>query len=173
MGCRRRWCGGPLRRCWRDRIECMGAVHAEIELVNYADQIRVEDGTRAAENVRRKTVRALADSGATVLVIPESLREELGLGTIGKRLVGIADGSVRECDLVGPVEVRFEGRNTVGNAVAMPEVQEILLGSVQMEEMDLVIDPLAQRLIANPASPDRARLMAVGARLYGSPPANG
>lgn len=147
----------------------MGAVHADIELVNYADQIRVQDGTRATENVRRKTVRALADSGATVLVIPDSLRNELGLGTIGKRLVGVADGSVKECDLVGPVEVRFEGRNTVGNAVAMPEVQEILLGSVQMEEMDLIIDPLAQRPIANPASPDRARLMAVGVTLYGTP----
>lgn len=147
----------------------MGAVHAEIELINYADVILAGEGIRTLQQVRRKTVRALADSGATVLVIPEGLRQELGLGIVGRRLVGIADGSVRECDLVGPIEVRFGDRNTIGNAVAMPEVQDILLGAVQMEEMDLVIDPLAQRLIPNPASPDRARLMAVGARLYGPP----
>lgn len=147
----------------------MGAVHAEIELINYADVILAGEGIRTLQQVRRKTVRALADSGATVLVIPEGLRQELGLGIVGRRLVGIADGSVRECDLVGPIEVRFGDRNTIGNAVAMPEVQDILLGAVQMEEMDLVMDPLPQRLIPNPASPDRARLMAVGARLYGPP----
>lgn len=147
----------------------MGAVHAEIELINYADVILAGEGIRTLQQVRRKTVRALADSGATVLVIPEGLRQELGLGIVGRRLVGIADGSVRECDLVGPIEVRFGDRNTIGNAVAMPEVQDILLGAVQMEEMDLVMDPLPQRLIPNPASPGRARLMAVGARLYGPP----
>lgn len=147
----------------------MGSVHAEIELVNYADRILQEAGLREAAEVRSKTVTVLADSGATVLVIPESLRRELGLGKIGARLVGVADGSVIECDLVGPVEVRFQDRNTVGNAVARRGGQDILLGQVQMEEMDLVIDPLAQRLIPNPASPDRARLMAVGARLYGPP----
>lgn len=147
----------------------MGAVHAEIELINYADRIRVQDGNLSENQVRHRTVTVLVDSGATVLVIPESLRQELGLGTIGKRLVGVADGSVLECDLVGPIEVRFGDRNTVGNAVAMPDVHDILLGQVQMEEMDLVIDPLAQRLIPNPESPDRARLMAVGLRLFGPP----
>jgi clan AA aspartic protease len=149
----------------------MGSVHAEVELVNYADQILVEAGVRDASDVRRRRVTVLADSGATVLVIPESLRSDLGLGTIGTRLVGVADGSVLECELVGPVEVRFMDRNTVGNAVSMPDAHDILLGQVQMEEMDLVIDPLARRLIPNPQSPERARLMAVGARLYGPPKA--
>jgi hypothetical protein len=41
---------------------------------------------------------------------------------------------------------------------------------VRVEEMDLVLDPLAQRLITNPASPDRVGLMAVGVRLHGPPP---
>lgn len=147
----------------------MGSVHAAIELITHADQIRVDDGRLAPGAVRRTTVEVLADSGATVLVIPESLRQELGLATIGRRVEGVADGSVLECDLVGPVEIRFGDRNTVGNAVSMPNATQILLGQVQMEEMDLVIDPLAQKLIPNPASPDRARLMAVGVRLYGPP----
>jgi len=145
----------------------MGAVHADIELTNYGDVILEREGVRETDAIRRKTVRVLVDSGATVLCIPESLREELGLGTIGRRLVGIADGTVQERDLVGPVEVRFGNRNTVGNAVAMPDGGEILLGAVQMEEMDLLIDPLKQELIPNPASPERARLMAVGFTLHG------
>ena len=99
----------------------MGAVHAEIELVNYADQIRVQDGTRTPEHVRRKTVRALADSGATVLVIPDSLRDELGLGTIGKRLVGVADRSVKECDLVGPIECASKGGTPLATRSQCPK----------------------------------------------------
>jgi len=147
----------------------MGAVFADIELVNYADQILADAGVPAAVGIRRKVVEVLVDSGATVLVIPDSLRDELGLGTIGRRVVGIADGSTLECDLVGPVEVRFAGRSTVGNAVARPGNVQILLGQVQMEEMDLIVDSLARKLIPNPASPDRARLMAVGVRLHGPP----
>jgi clan AA aspartic protease len=147
----------------------MGSVHAEIELVSYADRILVGAGVRDEASGRSKTVTVLADSGATVLAIPQALRQEPGLRRIGTRLVEIADRSVLECGLVGPVEVRFHHRNTVGNAVSMPDAKDILLGQVQMDEMDLVIDPLAQRLVPNPAGADRARSMAVGARLYGPP----
>lgn len=145
----------------------MGAVYADIELTNRDDLALVRAGAREPTAVRRETVRALADSGATVLVIPESVASRLGLATVGRRLVAIADGTVKECDLVGPVEIRFGNRNSISTAIAMPGDVQVLLGQVQMEEMDLIIDPLKQELIPNPASPDRARLMAVGLRLYG------
>lgn len=148
----------------------MGAVYAEVELINAADEVRVRDGTREASEIRRVIVTVLADSGATVMVIPEYLRQQLGLLNFGSKLVAMADGSIRECEIVGPIEVRYSGRNMVGTAVVMPEVDQILLGQVQMEEMDLIIDPLARKLIANPSSPDRATLMAVGLRVHGTPP---
>lgn len=148
----------------------MGAVYAEVELINAGDAIRVQDGTRDEAAVRRVVVTVLADSGATVMVIPESLRQQLGLIAFGTKFVAMADGAIRECEIVGPIEVRYAGRNMVGTAVVMPEVDQILLGQVQMEEMDLVIDPLARKLIANPTSPDRATLMAVGLRVRDSLP---
>ena len=93
------------------------------------------------------------DTGATVLVIPESLRASLGLPTVGRRPVVLADGSVQECDVVGPIVVRFGDRDMSGRAIAMPGDVEVLFGQVQMEEMDLLVDPLAARLIPNPRAP--------------------
>ena len=145
----------------------MGAVHATINLTNRDDMARAKDGTIPPSAVRRRSVECLADSGATTLVIPQSLATSLGLDRLGKRLVVIADGSVSECDVVGPIEVAFQDRSMVGSAIAMPGEVQILLGQIQMEDMDLVIDPLAQKLIPNPASPERARMMAVGFTLRG------
>ena len=148
----------------------MGAFTAEIQLTNEADLILEEAGYPRPGGIRRRTVHALVDTGATVLVIPERLRDALGLKVVDRKFVGVADGSVIECDIVGPVEVRFGGRMMIGSAVAMPGDVQILLGAVQMEEMDLVVDPLAQRLIPNPRSPERARLLAVGVIVRGPPP---
>ena len=145
----------------------MGAVHADIELINVRDAIRAEEGLIREDQIRKASVRALVDTGATVLVIPDSLRRSLGLRTVARRPVVTADGAVQECDVVGPVEVRFGDRDMTGRAIVMPGEVEILFGQVQMEEMDLLVDPLGQKLIPNPASPDRARLMAVGVRLRG------
>jgi hypothetical protein len=147
----------------------VGAIYADIELTNEDDLAAVHLGVRKPEDVRRVTVAALADSGATILVIPDTSRATPGLAQQGRRPVGIADGSIQECDLVGPVQVRFGDRDAVGRAIAIAGGSQVLLGATQMEEMDFVIDPRAQKLIPNPESPDRARLLAVGHTLYGPP----
>jgi hypothetical protein len=54
--------------------EDMGLVYAEIELLRGADVILVEEGLLEADQLRRCTVRALVDSGATMLTIPEFVR---------------------------------------------------------------------------------------------------
>lgn len=148
----------------------MGVFTAETELTNEGDVILDRAGHGRAGGVRRRAVDALVDTGATVLVIPQALRDALGLDTLSRREVQIADGSVVECDVVGPILVRFGDRSMIGSAVAMPGDVQVLLGAVQMEEMDLVVDPLARRLIPNPRSPERARLLAVGVLVRGTPP---
>jgi clan AA aspartic protease len=148
-------------------IHGMGVFSVDIEIVNETDRILEDAGHGRTEGVRSAVVSALVDTGATVLVIPESLRVELGLNTVARQLVGIADGSVVECDEVGPVVVRFGDRSMIGTAIAIPGEANVLLGAVQMETMDLVVDPLARRLTPNPRSPERARLLAVGVRVFG------
>ncbi len=149
----------------------MGVPSAEIELSNEAAEIMVRRGHGLAADVRREVVQAVVDSGAPMLVIPASLSERLGLDIIDRKLIGIADGPVLECDVVGPVEVRFGDRTSIGSAIAMPGRANVLLGALQMEEMDLIVDPLAGRLIPNPRSPERAMAFAVGVVVHGPPPA--
>ena len=55
---------------------------------------------------------------------------------------------------VGPVEVRF--KNRVGFTGALVIGDQVLMGAIPMEEMDLVVIPRTRTLDVNPASPDIA-----------------
>lgn len=99
-------------------------------------------------------VEALADSGALFLCIPESIRERLQLESAGEQRVVLADGSAKVVPYVGPVEVRF--KNRVGFTGAIVIGDQVLVGAIPMEEMDLVIIPRTRTLDVNPASPDIA-----------------
>ena len=63
----------------------MGRFSVEVELANDKDLTRAEDGSIKPEQVRRARVRGVVDSGATRLVIPESIAKQLGLEIAGRR----------------------------------------------------------------------------------------
>lgn len=98
--------------------------------------------------------RALADSGALFLCIPEHVRLQLGLEPIGFKEVTLADGSRKLVPYVGPVELRF--KNRVGFCGALVLGDQVLLGAIPMEDMDLVILPRTRTLDVNPDSPNMA-----------------
>jgi clan AA aspartic protease len=99
-------------------------------------------------------VRALAlvDTGSLHLCIPEHVAMQLRLEPQDQREVTIADGSRRVCAYAGPVEVRFDGRRCYTGALILGN--EVLLGSVPMEDMDLVISPALRSVTVNPNSPN-------------------
>jgi predicted aspartyl protease len=71
----------------------MGKVHAQITIINRADQIRAEDGTIPAEEVRSLTLRqVLVDTGATTLCLPSDLIAQLGLKLLNEVPVATATG---------------------------------------------------------------------------------
>jgi len=100
------------------------------------------------------TVTALADSGALHLCLPEHIRIQLELEEIDQKEVTLADDSRRLVPYVGPVEIRF--RNRVGFAGALVMGNQVLLGAIPMEDMDLVVIPATRRLDVNPGSPNIA-----------------
>jgi clan AA aspartic protease len=97
---------------------------------------------------------ALADSGAVFLCIPEHVRVQLKLQAIDTKEVTLADGSRTMIPYVGPIEVRF--KNRVGYVGAVVLGDQVLLGAIPMEDMDLIVIPKTQTLDINPLHPDHA-----------------
>jgi clan AA aspartic protease len=104
------------------------------------------------------TVRMLVDSGAYMMGINQTIEEQLNLSLIEKRKVILADGSVKEYDVVGPIIVKFKNRTAICSALVLDGSSEPLLGAIPLEEMDVVIHPQRQELIVNPEHPYYAQL---------------
>ena len=121
----------------------MGLVNARIKLSNARNP--------ALEPLE---VEALADSGAVHLCIPEHIRFQLKLESQDNKEVTLADGSKRLVPYVGPLEIRF--KNRVGYAGALVMGDQVLLGAIPMEDMDLVFLPKERRLDVNPENPNIA-----------------
>ena len=119
----------------------MGLVYADVEIINPR-----EPGLQGLK------VRALVDSGAITLCIPEHVAMQLDLEELEKREVATAEGRSLLVPYVGPVQVRFGNRSCFTGALVLGD--SVLLGSVPMEDMDLVINPRLQQLTVNPASPN-------------------
>src|SRR5580765_4181232 len=103
-------------------------------------------------------VEALVDSGATHLCIPEHVQIQLQLEPIDTKEVTLADGSKKLVPYVGPIELRF--KNRVGFAGALVMGDQVLLGAIPMEDMDLIIIPKTRTLDINPNSPNFASSIA-------------
>lgn len=98
-------------------------------------------------------MNALIDSGAYMLSIDETVRAQLDLPFVEKQFGTLADETLIEVDVVGPVEIRFENRRTTVDAIVLHDDAEVLLGSIPMADMDVLIDPKQQKLTVNPKHP--------------------
>ena len=125
----------------------MGLVTAEIELANPRDK-----------KIRPIKVKSLVDTGSLHLCIPEHVAIQLELEELYKREVTTADGKKHLCLYMGPIQVKFENRGCFTGALVLGE--EVLLGAVPMEDMDVVVSPAKQALIVNPESPNIAMSIA-------------
>ena len=97
-------------------------------------------------------MRALADSGAVHLCIPEHIAIQLQLRELEQREVILADGRRRTVPYMGPIEVSFANRRCFTGAMVLGN--EVLLGAIPIEDMDLVLRPQLQSITVNPESPN-------------------
>jgi clan AA aspartic protease len=133
----------------------VGFVYADIELINSIDIADAKRHIIGDDEIRRFPLNILVDSGAHQLVINENIREQLMLPVVDRKKAQMADGRIIECDVVGPVDLRFKNRATTCRALVLPGA-EPLLGVIPMEDMDVLIHPLRNELIVNPEHPNYA-----------------
>lgn len=121
----------------------MGLTYAKIKLSNPRNQ-----------NLKDVEVNSLVDTGASWTCIPEHVAIQLGLDELEKREVTTADGKKHSCPYVGPLQIKFENRSCFTGALILGDT--VLLGVIQMEDMDLVIHPLSRKISVNPENPNIA-----------------
>jgi len=119
----------------------MGHVFADIELSNPRQP-----------DLSPLKAKALADTGALMLCIPEHFASQLKLETESLREVSVADGRSINVPYVGPIKLSFGDRFCYVGALVLGD--EVLLGAVPMEDMDLVVHPGRRELTVDPASPN-------------------
>lgn len=129
----------------------MGLVSVQIVLENPRD-----------ERVQPMQIEALADTGALHLCVPEHVAIQLRLPEIYRREVTTADGHRHDVPYVGPVHVRFGNRGCFTGALVLGD--QVLLGAVPMEDMDLIVHPSLRKVVVNPESPNIPTSVAKGHR---------
>ena len=119
----------------------MGHIFTEITLSNPRNQLLTPIVTRA-----------LADTGALMLCVPEHIALQLELDMESKREVTVADGRSMSVPYAGPIKVEFRDRFCYVGALVLGD--EVLLGAVPMEDMDLVLSPSRREVTVDPCSPN-------------------
>jgi clan AA aspartic protease len=94
------------------------------------------------------------------LCIPEHVAIQLELVESEKREVTLADGSKRLLPYVGPIELHFGNRRCYVGAMVLGD--EVLLGAIPVEDMDLIVRPMTREVLVNPSSPNIPSSLAKG-----------
>jgi len=119
----------------------MGLVYANLTLSNARDA-----------SLAPLITKALVDTGTLHLCIPEHVVMQLSLEELERREVTLADGAKHIVPYVGPIKVQFGNRSCYTGAMMLGD--DVLLGTIPMEDMDLVVRPSMQDVVANPQSPN-------------------
>jgi clan AA aspartic protease len=125
----------------------MSCFKEEIMLVNAADVSAVRNGFIPDTKIRSMTIEAMPDTGAWTLVINEDTRTRLGLAIEDSIRATLADGSTTTYNQTEAVKIQWKDRSTTQQALLVPDADDILIGALPLEAMDLMVDPVNERLV--------------------------
>lgn len=124
-------------------------------IVNVA--VRLYNDARA--DIEEVDANALVDTGAMNLCVPEHVAVQLKLEKRFEREIVLADGSRKLVPYVSGVRVETQGRGCVTGALVFGN--QVLLGGIPMEDMDLVVHPARLMAVPNPDNPNIAVSLAM------------
>ena len=118
----------------------VGRFNVEFEVVNYGDHSLAQRGFLPPDEVRRRTITGVVDSGAAKLVLPQSVVKELGLPMGDKIKVRYADGRTAQRREAEGVYLELLGRRGTFTAIVEPKRETALVGAIVLEDLDLLVD---------------------------------
>ena len=121
----------------------MSLIYSEIKLSN-----------PVIPEIESIVTQCLVDTGSVHLCLPAHIAFQLKLKDYETREVVLADGKLVSCSYSGPVKIEFKKRQCFTGALILGDMP--LLGSIPLEDMDLVIHPSRMTLEVNPANPNMA-----------------
>ena len=132
----------------------MGEIVVDAELENPIDRGVFERGYGKESDIRRTSVKAVVDTGAVMLMLPQNVVERLGAALSGTVIVTYADERREERPTAGPFTLRLCNRSMPVDCVVGPPLSEPLIGQIVLERLDLIADCTNRILIPRPESPD-------------------
>jgi predicted aspartyl protease len=128
----------------------VGRVTTEATVYNASDHADARMGKMPLDEARRVEVAdALVDTGVTMLAMPKSLIDRLGVVKQYEKRAMTA--GVSTINVYGPARVAIMGREAPTDILEVPEGNPVLIGQILLEAMDWVVDMRNRKLIGNPA----------------------
>lgn len=106
------------------------------------------------DEISELETEALVDTGCVYLCIPQRIQIQLKLDQLDTKVVTVATEQQITVPYVGPIQVKFKNRSCIVGAIVMGD--EVLLGAIPMEDMDVILIPNTQTIDVNPESPNIA-----------------
>jgi clan AA aspartic protease len=125
----------------------MGHINTQITLKNFGDAKQAKRGQLPEHKIRQATVDAMVDTGATTLIINKDLFQKLGLDVMEEQEISFANDTKEICKLTEPLEIHWRDRFVAMSTLVVEDASEVLLGVLPLEGMDLMVDPVHQKLV--------------------------
>jgi predicted aspartyl protease len=132
------------------RQASIGKVVVAAKFENIGDILKASAGEIAVDQLRRVEVAdALVDTGATMLLLPKSIIQKLGLVEFRQR-PSRGLGGHPEMHIFTAVRLTVQGRDCTVDVGEIPDEFPVLIGQVPLELLDWVVDTRGQKLVATP-----------------------
>jgi clan AA aspartic protease len=131
----------------------MAQVHVQVLLTNYREALLARLGQLDATQVHQYETEALVDTGAIRSAMPAAVADRLGLIRLRRTNAQYVDGRVEAVDMTEVFTIEMLGRQTETSAMVLGE--HLLIGVTVLEELDLMVDCLRQRLVPYQGTPDQ------------------
>ena len=131
--------------------DTMGKVLVTAKIENAGDLYLKSKGLLPAVELPSIEVNdALVDTGATMLSMPKSMIQQLGLEPFRTRRAMTSAGTVT-VQVFGGARLTIQGRVCTTDVSELPDECPVLIGVIPLEQLDFIVDTSGHRLIGNPA----------------------